>query len=204
MGSMRRPACTGEAPRPPWWKALSSTNTPRKPAPNVKAPSTNAASRRLRSSRRSSTGASARSSTTTKTAIATTPRPNAPTITGLPQPSGPPRTVPKMSARRPVVSNPIPSGSSGRRGPNDSAMAGRTTESAAAPSGTLTRKIHRQPSPSVRSPPTSGPTATARPIVAAHVPTAPAWRGPVYALAISGMAVANTSPPPSPGRPGQR
>jgi hypothetical protein len=39
-------------------------------------------------------------------------------------------------------------------------------------SGTLTRKIARQPTVSVRAPPTTGPAASAAPVIAAHEPTA--------------------------------
>ena len=175
-----------------------------KPAPRVNAARTNAASRPLRSNRRSRAGAAERSSTATNAASAATPIVKAATIAGAPQPSALPRTVPKTRATRPIVSSPSPSGSSGRLGPNDSATAGRTAAKAVRPSGTLTRKIQRQPSPSVSSPPTSGPTARASPMVAAHAPTAPARRGPGYAAAISGMAVASSSPPPIPCTPRAR
>ena len=37
---------------------------------------------------------------------------------------------------------------------------------ATTPIGTLTKKIHRQPSPLVSAPPISGPTATAPPVTA--------------------------------------
>jgi hypothetical protein len=37
---------------------------------------------------------------------------------------------------------------------------------ATTPTGTFTKKIHRQPSPLVSAPPISGPTATAPPITA--------------------------------------
>ena len=40
------------------------------------------------------------------------------------------------------------------------------------PIGTLTKKIQRQPAYSVRTPPTSGPIATASPIVAPQMPKA--------------------------------
>jgi hypothetical protein len=43
-------------------------------------------------------------------------------------------------------------------------------------SGTLTRKIARQPTVSARMPPATGPTARAAPVIAAQVPTAWARR----------------------------
>jgi hypothetical protein len=40
------------------------------------------------------------------------------------------------------------------------------------PIGTLTRKIHSHPKASVSTPPASGPTATANPVVAPQIPSA--------------------------------
>ena len=40
------------------------------------------------------------------------------------------------------------------------------------PIGTFTKKIHSQPRLSVSAPPTSGPTATAKPVVAPQMPNA--------------------------------
>ena len=51
-------------------------------------------------------------------------------------------------------------------GSRDSATFQKVIATAAIPIGTLTRKTDCQPSPSVSRPPTSGPTATAMPIVA--------------------------------------
>ena len=48
----------------------------------------------------------------------------------------------------------------------DSWILVRVMTMATTPMGTLTKKIHRQPTPLVMAPPTSGPTATAPPITA--------------------------------------
>ena len=68
----------------------------------------------------------------------------------------------------------------------------------AIPIGTLTKKIASQPRPSVSTPPTSGPTATAAPVVAPHSPSAVPRSGPWKATARSASAVANMSAPPTP------
>ena len=48
-------------------------------------------------------------------------------------------------------------------GSRDSCTLARVSPTAATPMGTLTKKIQRHPTPVVRAPPTSGPTATAPP-----------------------------------------
>ena len=72
------------------------------------------------------------------------------------------------------------------------------------PIGTLTKKIHSQPSPSVSAPPTSGPTATAPPIVAPQAAIAVPRSGPWNSWAISASEVANIAAPPMPCRPRAR
>ena len=76
--------------------------------------------------------------------------------------------------------------------------------SAASPIGTLTKKIHSQPRPSVSSPPISGPIDTAPPIVAPQAPIAVARSRPSNSCAISASEVANMAPPPTPCRPRAR
>ena len=72
------------------------------------------------------------------------------------------------------------------------------------PIGTLTKKIHSQPSPSVSAPPTSGPTATAPPIVAPQAAIAVPRSGPWNSWAISASEVANIAAPPMPCSPRAR
>ena len=54
----------------------------------------------------------------------------------------------------------------------DSSTRASVSATAAIPIGTLTKKIASQPMPSVSTPPTSGPTATAAPVVAPQRPNA--------------------------------
>jgi hypothetical protein len=72
---------------------------------------------------------------------------------------------------------------------------------AAMPIGTLTKKIHSQPSVSVIAPPISGPTATDAPIVAPQTPKATPRSRPMKAPASSASEVANIIAPPTPCRP---
>ena len=62
----------------------------------------------------------------------------------------------------------------------------------------LTKKIHRQPAHSVRTPPTSGPIATAAPVVAPQIPNAVPRSRPWNAFASSASDTANMTPPPTP------
>ena len=66
------------------------------------------------------------------------------------------------------------------------------------PIGTLMKKIASQPMCSVSTPPTSGPIATAAPIVAPQIPNAVPRSGPWKACAMSASDVANIAAPPMP------
>jgi hypothetical protein len=70
-----------------------------------------------------------------------------------------------------------------------------------APIGMLMKKIHSQPMPSTSAPPTSGPIATAAPVVAPQIPNAVARSRPSNSCAISASDVANIAAPPMPWRP---
>ena len=72
---------------------------------------------------------------------------------------------------------------------------------AAIPIGTLTKKIHSHPRPSVISPPISGPIATEPPTVAPQMPIAFARSRPSNSWAISARAVANIAAAPMPWTP---
>ena len=80
-------------------------------------------------------------------------------------------------------------------GSRDSRIRVRATKSANAPTGTLTKKTQRQSSASVMIPPTSGPEATATPIVAPQTAIAPPMSGPPYSAPISASAVAKSAAP---------
>ena len=62
----------------------------------------------------------------------------------------------------------------------------------------LTKKIQRQLRPLVRTPPSTGPIATATPVVAPNAPKATPRSLPVNAEASRASAVANIAAPPMP------
>ena len=80
----------------------------------------------------------------------------------------------------------------------DSSTRSSVTAIAAIPIGMLTKKIQRQPAHSVRTPPTSGPIATAAPVVAPQIPNAVPRSRPWKAFASSASETANMIPPPTP------
>ena len=111
---------------------------------------------------------------TTTNAISSTAAPaSEATIGALPQPSGLPRMRPKISRNRAPEKHTVPAQS--RRpavGFEDSSTRASVSATATIPIGTLTKKIASQPIASVSTPPTSGPTATAAPVVAPQRPSA--------------------------------
>ena len=62
----------------------------------------------------------------------------------------------------------------------------------------LTKKIHRHDRPLVSTPPSTGPRATATPVVAPNAPNATPRSRPWYAVPIRASAVANIAAPPIP------
>ena len=85
----------------------------------------------------------------------------------LPQPLAFPRTRAKTSMKRATENETKPIQSMRRSLASfDSCTRLKVMAMATTPTGTLTKKIHRHPSPLVSAPPTSGPTATAPPITA--------------------------------------
>ena len=69
---------------------------------------------------------------------------------------------------------------------------------AAMPIGTFTKKIHRQEMPEVSIPPSSGSTATARPVTAPHTPNATPRSLPRKESASNASDTANMIAPPTP------
>jgi hypothetical protein len=69
---------------------------------------------------------------------------------------------------------------------------------AATPMGRLMKKMNRQPNRSVSTPPASGPMALAAPSVAPKTPSARARATPENSTRSSGVAVANSTAPPTP------
>jgi hypothetical protein len=104
---------------------------------------------------------------TRKAAISTAAPANRPRISSLPQPSWLPRSSASTNRNSEVLNVVSPAQSIlVAFGSRDSRSFVNVAATAANPIGTLSRNTDRQPSPSVRAPPTSGPIATAIPIVA--------------------------------------
>ena len=101
-----------------------------------------------------------------------------------------------VSAIAPPTSTPAGWGS------RDSRTLARVMASAPTPIGTLTRNTASQPKPSVSTPPSTGPTATAAPVTAPKAPKAMPRSRPWKAWAISASEVANIMPPRCPARRG--
>ena len=74
----------------------------------------------------------------------------------------------------------------------------------ATPIGRLTKKIQRQPAQVVRTPPTSGPIATAAPTVAPQMPKAVPRSRPWNSFEMIASEVANIIAPPIPWPPRAR
>ena len=147
----------------------------------------------------SSIGRSCIRSTTTKATRRAPPPIRLPRIRALLQPlefpRSSPKTIRKSAADR--VSSPQMSARTARSS-RDSFIRLSATQRANAPTGTFTKKTQRQPRVSVRIPPTSGPEATAAPIVARQSAIAPPRSGPRYSWPISASAVAKRAAPPTP------
>ena len=100
-----------------------------------------------------------------------------------------------MSVTSPIGSSSLCSGSL------DSRSCFTESATATTPIGMLTRKIHRHESHEVRTPPASGPIATAAPIVAPQIPNAVPRSLPWNSCERSASAVANMIAPPIPCTP---
>ncbi len=114
-----------------------------------------------------------------------------------------PRLLPSIKAntseKMPPVRRTSPSGSTlPCSGSFDSASLVSVIATAATPIGMLTRKIQRQESSEVRTPPASGTTATAAPVVAPQIPKAVPRSLPWNSCEISANEVANMIEPPIP------
>src|SRR5215210_483287 len=81
----------------------------------------------------------------------------------LPQPQSPPLTRPSVNSATPAVTNIAPTASGGGASwPGTCGRRRHPTTSATTPIGTLTKNTQRQ-SAATSSPPTTGPSAAARP-----------------------------------------
>ncbi len=159
-----------------------------------------AAKLRRRNRRRSAMGAAAmRSSYITNPAKATAAVANRATIAGLAQPSALPRISANISAVSAPVIRAVPTQSA--RPParsRDSRSRATPPANAATPMGRLMKKMDRQPSVSVSTPPASGPMAVAPPSVAPKAPSARGRAAPENSTRSSGVPVANSTAPPTP------
>ena len=144
-------------------------------------------------------GARRAAPTTTNATSSSTAATSSPTISAELQPSALPRISAKIRHTRPPENVTSPAQSTlPSAGLRDSSTLASVIAIAPMPIGTLTKKMNSQPSHSVSAPPTSGPTATAAPVVAPQRPNAVPRSGPWNAFASSASAVANISAAPLP------
>ena len=174
-------------------------NTANIPAPRQNVASWTPRNARRRNSETSSIGWLCLISTTTKATISTAPATSVPTIWPLDQPTSFPRKRPNTIRKRAAEKKSSPATSVRTvPGSRDSRSLRTASVSANAPIGTFTKKIQRQLSASVMIPPSSGPAATASPIVEPQAAIAFPRSGPWYSAPISARAVANSAAPPTP------
>ena len=104
-----------------------------------------------------------------------------------------------MRAKRPVlkVTKPMRSKRFGS-GSRDSSTFTRASTNTKIPTGMLTRKIQRQPSPVTSAPPITGPVATASPVIAPKTPKAVPLSRPLNDSESRASDVANMKAPPMP------
>ncbi len=126
------------------------------------------------------------------------------TISGLDQPW----SLPRARANTSMKSEPENVTSPGQSmRPSRPRMLGRRVTvmyMASRPMGRLRKKMASHPSPSVSTPPTSGPIATAPPSVAPHTPNAVPRSRPWKSCASRASEVANIIAPPAPWTPRAR
>ena len=113
------------------------------------------------------------------------------------------RISPYTSAARPAlkVDEAGPVGPRARAGCATPRPASSVIASATTPIGMLTKKIQRHDRPVVIAPPSTGPTATATPVIAPKTPNAMPRSRPWNACASSASEVANMIAPPMPWAP---
>src|SRR5262249_19203299 len=198
QGRTRTPVPNGENPRANWkyWDVRKAAENS---APVIRKegarPAKNAG---ILKSRSGSIGSDTRRPQTRKAAISTSPRPNAATTSGLPQPASLARTRPQTMPIDPADTNPTPGRSSRVAGPwlSLSRVAERTA--ATSPMGTLTQKIPCQLRPSVTAPPMTGRRASASPARPPQAPMTgpgpPGGRAAVGMVGVSGVTIAAPIP----------
>src|SRR3954468_3458177 len=153
----------------------------------------------LRNSAGGSIGARLRNCTATNAASERTATASRVEISVLDQPLSFPRSRAVTIASSPLMSSVWPAQSIGRLCCSRPSWMRRTTASAARPIGTLRKKMARQSSQLVSTPPTSGPTANEAPIVAPYAANAlPREAGSGKASRMSANDVANMMAAPTP------
>ena len=153
---------------------------------------------RLRKKRIGSIGAGARSSQRTNATTRTTPASPAATISGEVQPIVFPRTSAHTIPSNPELTRARPGRSTRPHGPRLSSSRSSTSGTSTMPIGTFSQKTQCHENPSTTAPPTSGPKATARPLIPPHAPSARPRRSAGTATArivsVSGITIAPPSP----------
>ncbi len=128
---------------------------------------------RLRSSARSSIDCSVRVSTTTNATSSTGAATSQSHVSGCDQPCSLARISPYVRLAAAPVKVAMPATSTRPRTGACASSSTRTHNTIASTlTGRLTKKIHRQDTPSVSSPPKIGPTAADAPATAPHIPYA--------------------------------
>ena len=173
LASQATPVSTAEYPRACWNHRVPSKIVAKNAAHSRAATTLAAVNVRRRKTRRGTSGAGERRSTATKATSSATPSAANPIVADDSQPSSTVRLMAYTIAIRPAVTVTAPATSAGVRSegrpPGTNSM---TSPIRAAPMGTLTRKIHSHPGPSVNSPPAITPTVPAAPPTAPKMPSA--------------------------------
>ena len=166
------PSRAASSPAPSGRTARAGRSTPNIPK-LIRSDATFASANvRLRKNRIGSIGCSARSSHATNSARhERAPATSAPTISGEPQPDGvaadePPHDPEEAGARE----HEARAGRRCRTAPSSRASRSSASGSSTRPTGTLSQKIQCHEMPLTTAPPTSGPNATARPLMPPHAP----------------------------------
>ena len=128
-------------------------------------------------------------------------------VTPAAQPSTPALMKPAVRAARPDIARSWPGRSSDRRRHGVSSACSMSSHAAASPTGTLAKKMARQPTDATRMPPTTGPLARPTPDTAPQ--TASARRracgsGKVWAIKASEQAINQAAPTPCATRAAMR
>jgi hypothetical protein len=157
-----------------------------------------AANVRSLKSRSGSIGSAVIDSQIRNSASSTAPATNENTTSPLDQPSSWLRTTPQTTPNEPAAASARPRRSSDDVPPYDSSSLRMASGTSTRPTGTLTQKIQCHEMPSTIAPPTTGPSATARPATPPQMPSAAARFSFGNAFAITVSVSGITIAPPTP------